>query len=272
MSRLRIDDDFDGALDSHWTATLAGGGTLDIADSCLRLALPGASRRRYADAQIDDHAGKPLSRYPWRPPLRMEVRARASHPIATTTTPEPAVLRGTAGFGFWNAPITMAGGFPRLPDAVWFFAASPPSNMALVPGVPGYGWKAQVIHAHRWQSLAAGIPGLGAMALARLSRDERAAARWVRRVTGASESLLDASLIEWHDYVLEWRAERARFWVDGLVVLTVPDPPSGPLGFVAWVDNQYAVATPRGVFRFGLLDTAAEWLDLASLRILPLGR
>jgi hypothetical protein len=270
MPRLTVDDDFEGALDPHWTTTLAGGAALDIADSSLRLALPGATRRRYADAQIDDYAGKPLSRYPWRPPLRLEVRARASHPLYVVSPAAASSLCGTAGFGFWNYPLTLAGGMPRLPDAVWFFAASPPSNMALVPGAPGCGWKAQVIHAHRWQSLAAGIPALGAMAWARLSRDDRAAARWVRHVTGASEAALDVSLTEWHDYALEWRAECARFHVDGREVLAVSGPPSGPLGFVAWIDNQYAVATPRGTFRFGLLDSGPEWLELDRLRILPL--
>lgn len=271
MLPLRIDDDFDGdgALDPHWTTTLVGGGTLDVADSSLRLALPGATRHHYADAQIDDHARKPLARYPWRPPLRLEVRARASHSIRVDAS-EEATLHGTAGFGFWNYPLTLAGGMPRLPDAIWFFGASPPSNMALVPGMPGSGWKAQVIYAHRWQSLAAGIPALGAMAWARLSHDERAAARWVRRVTGAREALLDDPLTAWHEYTLEWRTAYARFWVDGREVLTAPNPPTGPLGFVAWIDNQYAVATPRGTFRFGLLDSGPEWLELDQLRISPL--
>jgi hypothetical protein len=136
--------------------------------------------------------------------------------------------------------------------------------------VPGHGWKAQVIHTHRWQSLAAGIPALGAMAWARLTHGERAAAHWVQRVTGASEALLDGSVIEWHDYALEWQADYARFWVDGHEVLTAPNPPPGPLGFVAWIDNQYAVATPRGAFRFGLLDSGQQWLKLAYLRIMPL--
>jgi hypothetical protein len=276
MAWLAIDDDFEGALDPHWTATLFGGGTLDIANSALRLALPGATRSRYADAQIDDCSGRPISRYPWRPPLRLEVRARASHSIQHTRAGEtpavhkPASLRGTVGFGFWNYPLTLGGGTPRLPDAIWFFGASPPSNMALVPGMPGCGWKAQVVHAHRWQSLAAGVPALGAMTWARLSGDDRAAAHWVRRVTGAHEALLDVSLTEWHEYALEWRAEYVRFWVDGQEALAAPDPPPGPLGFVTWIDNQYAVATPRGAFRFGRLDSGPEWLELDSLRILPL--
>ena len=50
-----------------------------------------------------------------------------------------------------------------------------------------------------------------------------------------------------------------------------PNPPPGPLGFVAWIDNQYAVATPRGELRFGALTCGPQWLELASLSIEPLG-
>jgi len=82
--------------------------------------------------------------------------------------------------------------------------------------------------------------------------------------------VLGAELTEWHEYALEWRAEEARFRVDGALVLAAPDPPRGPLGFVAWIDNQYAVATPRGALRFGTLASGREWLALDWLRITPL--
>lgn len=287
---LPVDEDFDaadGKLDARWKQIVPGGGRLEVARSSLRLALPEARQRGYSDAQIDDYSGTGAgsSRFSWRPPLRMEVRARASHPahptyVATQVSPQQGLatkqgaqqyLRGTAGFGFWNYPFTLSGTVIRLPDAIWFFAASPPSNMALVPGMPGWGWKAQVVHAHRWQALAAGIPTLGAVAWARLSGQEDAAARWVQRVSGAKEASLDTTdLREWHDYTLEWRREEARFWVDGTLVLAVPEPPPGPLGFVAWIDNQYAVATPRGIFYFGTLDSEPEWLEIDWLRITPL--
>ncbi len=286
--QLTIEEDFDaadGALDTRWRRTCPGGGRLEMAHSSLRFVLPGAQRGHYGDAQIDDYSGLPSSQFPWRPPLRLEVRARASHPVHPTSAPagvgagqglvaetgEQQYLRGTAGFGFWNYPFTLSGAVTRLPDAVWFFAASPPSNMALVPGVPGWGWKAQVVHAHRWQSLVAGVPALGSVAWARLSGREDAAARWVQRVSGAKEAPLDATdLREWHEYALEWRREKARFWVDGALVLVAPEPPEGPLGFVAWIDNQYAVATPRGAFRFGTLDSGPEWLEIDRLRVMPL--
>ncbi len=272
-----VADDFDdGALDPRWTRVCPGGGTLGEADSVLRLALPGAAAGSYADAQIDDYENLPHSRYLWRPPLRMEVRARASHPAHPARQPSASDsgapqehLRGTVGFGFWNYPFSLSGRVVRLPDAVWFFGASPPSNMALVPGVPGWGWKAQVVHSHRLRALAGAIPTAPAVLFARLTGREAMAARWVQRVSGAAEVLLETSLADWHTYTLEWLPDVVRFVVDGNAVLAVPDPPRGPLGFVAWIDNQYAIATPRGAFGFGTIESGPEWLELDWLHITP---
>jgi hypothetical protein len=254
-----VDDDFEGRLDSRWTRWCPGGGALAVEGSVLRLALPETRAGGYSDAQVDDYTGVRRSRYPWRPPLRMEARARFSH--------EAAALCGTAGFGFWNYPLTAAGGVPRLPEAVWFFAASPHSNMALVPDMAGWGWKAQIVHAQRWGALAAGLPTLAAVARARLSGHEEGAARWLQRLSGAREAPLATDARAWHDYTLEWRTREARFWVDGQLALSAPRPPRGPLGFVAWIDNQYALATPRGTLRFGTLAGAPRWLELDRLRI-----
>ena len=296
-----LDDDFTTPLAASaqvWHPSTPGGGMLAVADSVLRCALPPTPAGRYVNAQIDDYGGARLRHYPWRPPLRLEVRARTSlpvHPIeavgagehppdASSGRPpdaptsaarsasgaEQAFLRGTVGFGFWNAPMTVARGALRLPDAVWFFGASPPSEMRLVPGLPGRGWKAQVVHANRAGALAYGAAALGAAGWARLTGRERVAARLVERMTRASEAVLDVDTAVWHDYRLEWHAGAARFFVDGAEVLRAPNPSPGPLGFVAWIDNQYAVATPRGELRFGTLTTAAQWLELDVVRISPL--
>jgi hypothetical protein len=158
----------------------------------------------------------------------------------------------------------------RLPEAVWFFYASPPSQMQLVPGSPGWGWKAQVVHTQRLGALAAGLPTLATIARARMTGQQTQAARWVQRLSGTQERILDADLTTWHDYRLEWERAEARFWVDGEQVFTAPNPPHGPLGFVAWIDNQYAVVTPRGTFHFGALNSGPEWLEIDSLTITPL--
>jgi hypothetical protein len=270
-----VDDDFSAGLDSRWSVTRPGGGLVEIVDSTLRLELPGVVADAYSDAQIDDYSGRARPVFTWRPPLRIGIRARFSHlthPIPTVgADAHQQLLHGTAGFGFWNYPLSLTGAVLRLPDAIWFFGASQPSNMALVPGIPGWGWKAQVVHAHRLGALAAAGPTAFSAIWGRISGREEAAARWVQRIAGAQETRLANDSREWTTYEIDWLSERAIFRVNGTTVLVAPNPPAGPLGFVAWVDNQYAIATPRGELRFGTIASEREWLELNYIRIQPLG-
>ncbi len=267
---ISIFDDFTHAIDQHWTQTCIGSGSLTVANSVLHLAIsPQSQSARYADAQIDDYGQRARADFPWRPPLRMEVQMRSSLPVATADTriDNTKILQGTAGFGFWNYPFSIQGDILMLPEAVWFFYASPPSDMALVPGVPGYGWKAQVIHTMRPGALLAAVPTAFATGWGRLSNDVQPAARWLQKLSGAQEALLPVSMTQWHTYALEWHANAARFWIDGAEVLYAPHPPTRALGFVAWLDNQYAVATPRGVLRFGTVSYDTQELEIDSIRI-----
>ena len=248
-------DHFEGGPSSYWTHWLQSTGRLEPGDSTIRLVTQGARAGDYSDAQLDDYHGLPRRKWLWRPPLKMQVRARASH----------ASLTGTAGFGFWNDPFTLTGGINALPEAVWFFYASPPSNMALVPGVPGWGWKAALVHAARADAVLQSVPTAASVLWARLTGHTRAAARWVKRISGAHEAALSLDCTAWHTFDLEWQRDTATFRVDDELVLRTPQgsAPRGPLGFVTWVDNQYAVATPRGEFRFGTLDAPGQqWLEL----------
>src|SRR5713226_7267750 len=262
-------DDFSQSIDQRWAQTCVGGGSLHIVDSALRMEFQSAQRGQYVDAQIDDYGSRVRANFPWTPPLRMEVRARSSHAAATTssTVESAPILRGTAGFGFWNYPFSVRGDILMLPEAIWFFYASPPSNMALVPGVPGWGWKAQVVHSIRPGALAATIPLALTTAFGLLTNETRPAARWLQRLAGAYESLLEVEMTGWHDYTLEWRPGEASFWVDDKLVLRTPQPPTRPLGFVAWLDNQYAVATPRGALRFGTVASGPQWFELDMVTI-----
>ena len=243
----------------RWRTLLIGEGALALRPSGLLLALPRCSTRRYSDAQIDDYSGLRRAAYPWRPPLELRVRARFS-----------GSPRGTAGFGFWNNPFTPLGGLPLPPRALWFFYASPPSDMALAAGVPGHGWKAATIDALRLSALrwAPAAPLL--MLLNRRPLLRRLIWPRLQRDLRVAEALLDSSLEQWHDYAIEWRRDGARLSVDGVTVLETERAPRGPLGFVAWIDNQWAVATPEGSLGFGLLDSAApQWLELARVELEP---
>jgi hypothetical protein len=78
----------------------------------------------------------------------------------------------------------------------------------------------------------------------------------------------DVALTEWHTYELEWQLGEAVFWVDGQERLRSPAPPRGPLGFVAWIDNQYAIASADGRFGFGLCAAPeAQWLEVEALTL-----
>ena len=57
-----------------------GAGRAERRDDITYLTLTDASADVYSDAQLDDYTGRLRQHYPWRPPLRMTVRARYSRP------------------------------------------------------------------------------------------------------------------------------------------------------------------------------------------------
>lgn len=246
---------------SRWRRHVVGSAALESAGSSLRFAVVNATSRKYSDAQIDDYQGLPRRRFLWRPPLRLSLRARFSHPADQ--------LRGTAGFGFWNDPFVMTGGrTPSLPRAVWFFYASPPSNMKLDLHRPGHGWKAATIDALRPVALLLG--GLAPLAVALMNLPGLYRSMWppIQRALKVQEALVDAEMTRWHTYVIEWESRETRFSVDGEVVLEDAPSPRGPLGLVMWLDNQYMVATPQGRLGWGLLEVPGkQWMEVDRLAI-----
>jgi hypothetical protein len=240
-----------------WQHYLAGAGRLELVEGALRLTTVGATRAAYSDAQLDDYqrgARAPLIR---RPPLRLYVRARFSH--------ETGGLRGTAGFGFWNYPITWP---PAPPRALWFFHGSPPGDLPLALGVPGVGWKAATVDTGRPRALA--LLPLAPVAVPLMWSPPLYRGLWppIQRAVGVAEALVRTPMAAWHDYVIEWGERTSRFLVDGRIVLDEAPSPRGPLCLVAWIDNQYLVATPQGRLAWGLLDAPApQWLEIAALMI-----
>jgi hypothetical protein len=215
----------------------------------------------YSNAQIDDYHHLSRSAFRWRPPVTLSLRARFSHPAG--------ILQGTAGFGLWNDPFMMSGSrTPALPRAVWFFYASPPSNMQLAQGVPGHGWKAAVIDAQRplFYLLAPTAPV--SVPSMRWSRAYRALWPVAQAAIGVAEAPVATDLCAWHSYRLSWEPDLVRFWVDDTLVLVTTRAPRGPLGLVIWLDNQYMVLTPQGHVRHGLLaHRYQQWLEITGLCI-----
>jgi hypothetical protein len=258
-----VDTDFNSELDPRWNRFLKGEGTLEHTGRSLRFVNTGTDRKHYTNAQIDDYQGLPRGELCWRPPLTMTVRARFSHPADD--------LRGTAGFGFWNDPFLMTGWrMPTLPRAIWFFFGSPPSYMKLDMHAPGHGWKAATIDALRWPFFLLLPSAPLAIPLMNIRPLYRALWPIAQRAIKVSEALLDVDMTLWHTYVLAWGEQRAHFRVDGRLFLDCDTPPRGPLGFVMWFDNQYAIVTPWGRVGYGLLDAPGrQWMEVDQLTFAP---
>ncbi len=294
---MTIHQDFAQGIDPHWQQYVVGTGRLEPTDSTLRFVVRpdgDGTARTYSNAQIDDYQGLPRRRFPWRPPLRLSVRARFSHPARDGSGTGDG-LRGTAGFGFWNDPFLMTGArVPTLPRAIWFFYSSLPSNMKLDLQTPGYGWKAATIDALRPGAMLLVPSAPLAVLLMNVHPLYRALWPSIQRMlhvqeatVGAPDARTDAAdvdrgrssrrsettsalsaMTEWHTYVIDWGTDHAYFTVDGTSVLKGAPSPRGPLGFVMWLDNQYMVATPWGRLGWGLLDVPdRQWMEVDWLAI-----
>jgi hypothetical protein len=227
-----------------------GAGDVQQSDSGCVLSLPPIPRG-YADAQIDDTQGLSRERFRWTPPLRLVVRARV----------EPASPSGTWGFGFWNDPFAMSLGqggaarrWPCGPRALWFFYASPPNEFGFAAG-PRSGWRAMSIETADLHPLLLIPAALTAAVLAQLPIVRRPVMQLALSQVTASEAQLPGPGTGIHEYDLAWEEGAATFRVNGDVVLRADDPPTSPLGFIAWIDNQYAIATPERGLRIGTLAT-----------------
>lgn len=243
---------------------IRGGRVQKNEESSFLLNIP-PTQQGYTNAQIDDYRKLPRHLFPWRPPVLLNLRARTSHPHPI----------GTLGFGFWNDPFTLSIGqggaarkLPAGPQAVWFFYGSPPNDMVLVPGIPGYGWKAASLKSPAIPAILLALLATGAITVTQIPWLRRPLMRSVHRVITAAEYLLDLHLDEWHHYTINWMPDRVMFEVDGEPILTAQSPPIKPLGFVTWIDNQYAVASIEGGFRFGVLPVEEEqWLELTNVSL-----
>ncbi|MFQ5399115.1 MAG: hypothetical protein ACE5E7_05895 [Anaerolineae bacterium] len=239
-----------------------------ITEPVLSLRLP-VVQQGYADAQIDDYGVKQSGgwrsrgrgRYPWRPGLELNIRARFSHPAG--------LLVGTTGFGFWNAPFgdpTVR--WPSLPQAVWFFYGSAPTDLPLAPDGPGRGWFVATLDAATAAAKALALTTPVVLLLNQWPAVRRRLWPAIQRRLGIRYAPLEANMMEWHHYRLRWQRNGCAFFMDGSLILETPFRPQGPLGFVCWLDNQYMIATPRGRFRWGMLPVPEpQWMEVAELQI-----
>jgi hypothetical protein len=227
-------------------------------------SIPAGSKGRYRLAQLDDYGALPRRDFPWRAPVKLSLQARASGPD----------IPGTWGFGLWNNPFGMAIftgtevlRLPTLPNAAWFFFASPPNYLSLRDDLPAQGGLAAAFRSPRLPGalLALGAPVLPFLALPPAVRLLR---RLARRLVWQSAALMKQEVTEWHTYSLAWEPERVIHTVDGELVSDIPWAPPGPLGFVVWIDNQYAAMPPSGRPGVGTLaNPEPAWIEIQGLAL-----
>jgi hypothetical protein len=229
-----------------------------------RLSVPAGPAGRYRWAQLDDYLRLPRSRFLWRPPVRLTLRARASHPG----------VPGTWGFGFWNDPFNASLGLggtarrlPALPNTAWFFQASPPNYLSLRDELPAQGFLTATFAS---PAIPAPLLALATPALPLLAWPPTAGMlrRLARRLVREDAARLALDAAAWHTYQLDWGASRVRFWVDGAARFEAAVAPRAPLGLVLWIDNQYAAFPPSGRLRIGTLaNPEPAWLELAGVSV-----
>ncbi len=252
-----IDDSFEHGAHPAWVRFAIGRADIEYAPGLIRFVVDGAEPGQLSDAELDDHRTAPRERLKWTPPLRMTVRARASH--------RDGELIGTAGFGFWNDPFDWVGNVQTPPNALWFFYASPHSDMAFARNVRGHGWKAATLNGGRADpvTMALGnfvfkLPGMSKLVF-NLAQTQIHAHEYV---------LAQVALTDWHEYRMDWLAREAIFFVDGVEIFRAPNPPTVPLGFVAWVDNNATTMGPGRDFDFQRIAVPQrQWLELSRVRI-----
>ncbi len=251
------------------------GATVLATAQSYRLGVSAGGKGVYRLAQCDDYSYLGRSHFPHSPPLSFTVCARVS----------AENLPGTWGFGLWNDPFGLSLGFgatwfrlPSLPNAVWFFYASPENYLALQEKtgsgegegvssiIPANGFFAGVFRSPRWPFLLlapalVGVPFCYIRPFARLAR------RLAARVVSQDGATVSVNATEWHTYSFYWMETLCEFSVDGACVFRTSLSPLPPLGLVIWIDNQYMAFTPQGRLRYGTLANPAMWLEVAMVRV-----
>lgn len=252
-----------GVLQAHLEPRISGGGRVKATPGGWRFSIPVGKSGAYRLAQMDDYAGRARGAFPWRPPLQMALRARASQ----RTSP------GTWGFGLWNDPFGLSLGFgggarlPALPQAAWFFFASPENHLSLCDDQAGSGALAASIQSNP-KAYALAPLGLLALPLILWRPGGRALRRLAAHYVRQESAAMDLDARDWHHFQLNWRAHEVSFLLDGRELLSTAISPRAPLGLVLWIDNQYAAWRPDGGLGAGALATEIEqWVEIEDLTL-----
>jgi hypothetical protein len=165
--------------------------------------------------------------------------------------------------GFGGNPFRL----PALPNAVWFFYASPQNYLSFKNGdgqshriVPTSGFMAQTFRSPKFHPLL--IPAGLALPFSRGTTR-----KLLSKVIDEDSSAVSVDVTQWHRYRLEWETKRTVWYVDEVQIFESPVSPnaSRPLGVIIWIDNQYAAFTPDGKIAAGVLENEEEWLEVEDI-------
>lgn len=229
-----------------------------------RLSIPAGTEECYRVAQLDDFSKLKRSHFHWQSPVTLKVSARVSSQDHA----------GTWGFGFWNDPFTLSLGIsgasrrlPALPNAAWFFYASPHNYLSFCNDQPANGMLAGVFSSPEIPSplLAPGAVLLPLM----LSRFTTPLLRWlISLFVSETASKIHRNWKDWHQFAVCLEKDSATFHIDGKQVFQSAISPHSNLGLVIWIDNQFARLAPGERFRAGKLKTEKEsWLEIQDLNV-----
>lgn len=238
----------------------------NVARAAWTLEIPPGPKGGYRLAQLDDYAELSRKEFYWQPPLKLSLRARVSQ------KDNP----GTWGFGFWNDPFSLSLGFgggtrkmPALPNAAWFFYGSSENYLSLRDDLPPNGFLAATFKSPSWPAalLAFGIPFLPLLAWTPTARFLR---RLARQSIIQDSAHIPCDVTQWQQYTLTWHENVVSFSVNGGNVLETAITPKSPLGFILWIDNQFAALPPIGRLAYGTLAAHLPTsLDIQDLHIDP---
>ncbi len=237
---------------------------IKFGENTWRLETAASPQPVYHLAQLDDHAQLRRGDFKWKPALTLNLQARVS----------AEGIPGTWGFGFWNDPFSFLLGsdrqkmrFPTLPNAAWFFHASPQNFLSFRDNLPASGFLAATFSSKKVPPalLALASP---ALALTLLPRTAQLVRRVLRGVVHQDAVSLEINVTEWHNYTLEWTAGLVRLSLDGRSVLRTGITPPAPLSLVIWIDNQYAALPPEGKLRYGTLPSIEPaWMEVREIEL-----
>jgi hypothetical protein len=97
---------------------------------------------------------------------------------------------------------------------------------------------------------------------ARLLR--KLARRWISQ----DSTTINVNVTQWHHYKMILDHDVVTYELDGHNIWKTSITPRGALGFLVWVDNQYAALPPDGKLSYGTLEnTEPTWIEVMDLCI-----